>query len=93
MSHPPRPGRPLLEGDTPEDVVRAYARWRAIPTGPGPSAPPWAAASCGRRPPGCPPGLQLFLLEEGDLRALAADVSCGQDIAGDGAFSLGMIAD
>ncbi len=46
-----------------------------------------------RRPPGCPPGLQLFLLEEGDLRALAAQVSCGQDIAGDGAFSLGMIAD
>jgi len=46
-----------------------------------------------RRPPGCPPGLQLFLLQEGDCRGLAADVSCGQDIAGDGAFSLGMIAD
>ena len=32
-------------------------------------------------------------LQEGDCRALAARVSCGQDIAGDGAFSLGMIAD
>jgi SagB-type dehydrogenase family enzyme len=41
----------------------------------------------------CPPGLPLYLLEEGDCRALAATVSCGQHIAGDGAFSLGMIAD
>ena len=46
-----------------------------------------------RRPPASPPGLPLYLLEEGDVRALAARVSCGQDIAGDGAFSLGMIAD
>ena len=46
-----------------------------------------------QRPPSCPPGLPLYLLEEGDCRALAASVSCGQDIAGDGAFSLGMIAD
>ena len=45
------------------------------------------------RPPSCPPGLQLYLLKEGDFRALAKGVSCGQDIAGDGAFSLGMIAD
>jgi hypothetical protein len=36
---------------------------------------------------------QLYLLQEGDCRALAAIVSCGQDIAGDGAFSLGMITD
>jgi len=42
---------------------------------------------------GAPPGLPLYLLIEGDLRRLAARVSCGQDIAGDGAFSLGMIAD
>ncbi len=41
----------------------------------------------------CPPGLPLYLLQEGDCRALAATVSCGQHIAGDGAFSLGMIAD
>jgi hypothetical protein len=46
-----------------------------------------------RRPPACPPGLHLYLLEEGDCRGLAVDVSCRQDIAGDGAFSLGMIAD
>jgi len=45
------------------------------------------------RLPSCPPGLPLYLLQEGDCRALAATVSCGQDIAGDGAFSLGMIAD
>ena len=46
-----------------------------------------------QRPPSCPRGLPLYLLKEGDCRALAASVSCGQDIAGDGAFSLGMIAD
>jgi nitroreductase len=46
-----------------------------------------------RRLPSCPPGLPLYLLREGDCRALAATVSCGQSIAGDGAFSLGMIAD
>ncbi len=45
------------------------------------------------RPPSCPYGLPLYLLKEGDCRTLAASVSCGQDIAGDGAFSLGMIAD
>jgi SagB-type dehydrogenase family enzyme len=41
----------------------------------------------------CPSGLPLYLLQEGDCRALAAKLSCGQSIAGDGAFSLGMIAD
>jgi len=46
-----------------------------------------------QRLPSCPPGLPLYMLQEGDCRALAANVSCGQDIAGDGAFSLGMIAD
>jgi hypothetical protein len=46
-----------------------------------------------RHPAACPPGLPLYLLKEGDCRALATSVSCGQDIAGDGAFSLGMIAD
>ncbi|MGH8562651.1 MAG: SagB/ThcOx family dehydrogenase [Gammaproteobacteria bacterium] len=46
-----------------------------------------------RRVAAGPPGLPLYLLQEGDCRALAARVSCGQDIAGDGAFSLGMIAD
>jgi len=37
--------------------------------------------------------LPFFLLREGDARALAARVSCGQDIAGDGAFSLGMVCE
>jgi len=46
-----------------------------------------------QRVPDCPPGLPLYLLQEGDCRALATSVSCGQDIAGDGAFSLAMIAD
>ena len=40
-----------------------------------------------------PTDLPLFLLQEGDVRQLAAEVSCRQDIAGDGAFSLGMIAE
>lgn len=48
---------------------------------------------CWHRVPDCPPGLPLYLLREGDCRALATTVSCGQNIAGDGAFSLAMIAD
>ncbi len=51
------------------------------------------AEFCWHRVPDCPPGLPLYLLQEGDCRALATTVSCGQDIAGDGAFSLAMIAD
>jgi SagB-type dehydrogenase family enzyme len=46
-----------------------------------------------QRPPSCPRGLSLYLLREGDCRALATTISCDQDIAGDGAFSLGMIAE
>ncbi len=48
---------------------------------------------CWHRVPDCPPGLPLYLLQEGDCRALATTVSCGQEIAADGAFSLAMIAD
>jgi hypothetical protein len=44
-------------------------------------------------PPGCPADLPLYLLERGDARQVATQVSCRQDIAGDGAFSLGMIAE
>ena len=44
-------------------------------------------------PPGSPQDLPLFLLEAGDARRMAAQVSCHQAIAGDSAFSLGMIAD
>lgn len=45
------------------------------------------------RPPACPAGLPLYLLREGDVRNAARSISCQQDIAADGAFSLGMIAD
>ncbi len=44
-------------------------------------------------PPGCPPDLPLYLLEEGNAQRLATQVSCFQEIAGDSAFSLGMIAE
>jgi SagB-type dehydrogenase family enzyme len=37
--------------------------------------------------------LPLFLLERGDCRSLAARLSCDQDIAADGFFSLGMLAE
>ena len=37
--------------------------------------------------------LPLYELRRSDMRQVAAYVSCTQDIAGDGAFSLGMIAD
>ena len=44
-------------------------------------------------PPGCPVDLPVHLLEAGDARRLATQLSCHQDIAGDGAFSLAMIAE
>jgi hypothetical protein len=44
-------------------------------------------------PPGRPTQLPLYLLERGDARPVATQVSCRQEIAGDGAFSLGMIAE
>jgi SagB-type dehydrogenase family enzyme len=43
--------------------------------------------------PGCPEDLPLYWLLEGDAKKLAAQVSCHQDIAGDGAFSFGMLAE
>ncbi len=45
------------------------------------------------RPEGCPESLPLFALAAGDFRERAEVVSCHQEIAGGGAFSLGMIAD
>jgi SagB-type dehydrogenase family enzyme len=45
------------------------------------------------RPEGCPEHLRLFLLAGRDLRDVARVVSCHQEIAADGAFSLGMLAD
>ncbi|MHC4093293.1 MAG: SagB/ThcOx family dehydrogenase, partial [Planctomycetota bacterium] len=46
-----------------------------------------------QRPPGCPTALPLYLLATGDCTALAARVSCHQDIASDGVFSLAMFAE
>jgi SagB-type dehydrogenase family enzyme len=43
--------------------------------------------------PGCPEGLPLYLLLEGDAKKLAIQVSCHQEIAGDSAFSFGMLAE
>jgi hypothetical protein len=46
-----------------------------------------------KHPEDSPKHLPLFKLVEGDFRETAEAVSCHQGIAGDGAFSLGMIAD
>ncbi|MSQ77818.1 MAG: SagB/ThcOx family dehydrogenase [Nitrospiraceae bacterium] len=43
--------------------------------------------------PGCPENLPLYGILEGDAQKVAAQVSCHQDIAGDSAFSLGMLAE
>ncbi|MBX3235111.1 MAG: SagB/ThcOx family dehydrogenase [Nitrospiraceae bacterium] len=43
--------------------------------------------------PGSPEGLPLYWVLEGDAKRLAVQVSCHQDIAGDSAFSLGMLAE
>jgi SagB-type dehydrogenase family enzyme len=45
------------------------------------------------RPPNVPDDLPLFLLERADCRRIARQLSCGQDIAADGCFSLGMLAE
>jgi nitroreductase len=41
---------------------------------------------------GCPDDLPLYLLQAGDWRQLAGQLSCGQDIAADGAFAVAMLA-
>ena len=45
-----------------------------------------------KKPTECPESLMLYCLNEGDFRDISKSVSCGQDIAGDGAFCLGMVA-
>jgi len=45
------------------------------------------------RPADCPVDLPLYFLQKADCRRAAAQLSLGQAIAGDGAFSLGMIAE
>lgn len=44
------------------------------------------------KPEGCPDGLPLYELARSDCQTLAKKLSCYQDIAGDGCFSLGMVA-
>ena len=46
-----------------------------------------------RRPDGCPDGLDLYSLIETDTRDAARQISCFQEIASDGCFSIGMIAE
>jgi hypothetical protein len=46
-----------------------------------------------QRPDGCPDHLNLYLLMDVDLRDTAQLVSCNQEIAAAGAFSMGMLAD
>jgi nitroreductase len=45
------------------------------------------------RPPGVPDDVPLYLLDHADCRRIARQLSCGQDIAADGCFSLGMVAE
>ncbi|CAL4917173.1 unnamed protein product [Urochloa decumbens] len=44
------------------------------------------------RPEGCPDGLPLYRLMKGDCQRVAMQISCFQEIASHGCFSLGMIA-
>nr|XP_010934062.1 uncharacterized protein LOC105054269 [Elaeis guineensis] len=44
------------------------------------------------KPEGCPAGLPLYRLARGNCQELAKQLSCHQDIASDGCFSLGMVA-
>ena len=46
-----------------------------------------------QQPESCPATLPLYLLQAGDHRQAAQSVSCGQEIASDGAFAVGMIAE
>lgn len=45
------------------------------------------------KPSACPDGLELYRLLLGDARGAARVISCHQDIAADGAFALGMLAE
>ncbi|GFP97895.1 hypothetical protein PHJA_001933600 [Phtheirospermum japonicum] len=44
------------------------------------------------KPDGCPDDLPLYELAQSDCRELSKRLSCQQDIASDGCFSLGMVA-
>lgn len=46
-----------------------------------------------QRPASCPEGLDLYLLSAINAGAVAMEISCYQDIAAEGCFSLGMLAE
>jgi len=46
-----------------------------------------------QRPAGCPEGMELYRLVAADARSAAQRLSCHQEIAGDGCFSLAMLAE
>ena len=46
-----------------------------------------------QKPEECPEQLDLYLLGKGDGRRASAQISCHQDIAGEGCFSVAMIAE
>jgi len=46
-----------------------------------------------QRPEGCPAGVHLWQLQEADCGRAARAISCHQEIAADGVFSLGMLAE
>jgi SagB-type dehydrogenase family enzyme len=41
----------------------------------------------------CPPELEIYCLKPGDMQVVSRRLSCGQAIASDGCFSLGMLAE
>jgi SagB-type dehydrogenase family enzyme len=45
------------------------------------------------KPESCLPGLELYRLLTGDAREVSQQIACHQEIASDGCFSLGMIAE
>ena len=45
------------------------------------------------KPESCPPELELYSLVPGDMQAVSRRLSCGQAIASDGCFSLGMLTE
>jgi nitroreductase len=55
--------------------------------------PAMAAGFAWEKPSSCPPDLALYRLLSGDTRAAARQLSCRQEIASDGCFSLSMIAE
>lgn len=45
------------------------------------------------KPQGCPEGLEFYLLGRGDMKEVSMQISCFQEIASGGCFSMGMIVE